>query len=356
MNKKDKSPIGEYRDTAFDSLTKLGDVLPLEAPFGIMIDPANICNFRCMFCPTGDEKLLESVNRPKGIMRFDLFRKIIDDIKCFDKRIKALWLLKDGEPFINKDLERMISYAKQKRVADEIKTTSNGSLITRDRAIDIIDAGLDFIRISIEHVNPEKYREITRTFSDYERIRKNVEILFREKEDRGSSLKIHVKIVDVGLSLEEKNIFIKDFEYISDSLNIETLMGWSNTSKKDFTLGLEVELAMSSAAQLKYDRKVCPEPFKGMAVNFDGQVSVCCVDWSLGTIIGDVSKENLVDIWNGEKMYKLRNLHLKGQRNQIECCSDCQFMLGVPSLSDIDDCAEFLIKKYEDRFVQSDRG
>ena len=165
-----------------------------------------------------------------------------------------------------------------------------------------------------------------------------------------------MKIVDVGLTEVDKRKFIRDFEDISDSLNIETLMGWSNSSMKDFTLGQEVELAMSSAAQLKHDRKVYPEPFKGMAVNFNGQVSVCCVDWSFGTIIGDVSQENLVDIWNGKRMYELRMLHLKDQRNRIECCSDYQYILGIPALSEIDGCAVDLIGRYEERFdLKEDR-
>ena len=40
--------------------------------------PANT-NFKCVFCPTGDSELLKSVNRPKGMMDLDLFKKVVDD-------------------------------------------------------------------------------------------------------------------------------------------------------------------------------------------------------------------------------------------------------------------------------------
>lgn len=51
---------------------------------------------------------------------------------------------------------------------------------------------------------------------------------------------------------------IKTLKNISDSLNIETLMGWSKSEEKDFTLGKAVEYGMSGAVQLKGDRKVYP--------------------------------------------------------------------------------------------------
>ena len=43
-----------------------------------MIDPSNLCNFRCTFCPTGEKSLLGKYERPKGVMPFELFSKIIN--------------------------------------------------------------------------------------------------------------------------------------------------------------------------------------------------------------------------------------------------------------------------------------
>ena len=77
-----------------------------------MIDPSNVCNFKCTFCPTGDKELLDSVNRPLGIMAYDLFTKIIDDLRDFPGKLKSLRLFKDGEPFVNKRMIDMIRYAK----------------------------------------------------------------------------------------------------------------------------------------------------------------------------------------------------------------------------------------------------
>ena len=60
--------------------TKLENVIPLEVPFVIYVDPSDVCNFRCKFCPTGDIPLMKKVGRSLKVMDFGLYKKIIDDI------------------------------------------------------------------------------------------------------------------------------------------------------------------------------------------------------------------------------------------------------------------------------------
>lgn len=329
-------------------LRQLSPKLPLKTPFSVLIDPSNICNFRCTFCPTGYPGLIKKAGRPKGMMNFSLFTKIIDEMQGFDQKMEKINLYKDGEPFLNKNLDKMISYAKRKNIAKNISTTSNGSLMDKTRAIEVIEAGLDIIKISVENVSDEGYKRTTRTITKYDTIRKNVEFLFNEKEKRGAGLKIFAKINDVDLSDFEKERFIKDFSPISDSINVTPLNGWNNSYGYDFTLGLGPSINTTAYANtpLKKDRKICPDIFYSMSVNFNGLVSTCCVDWSLGLVIGDASKENIVDVWRGEKLQKLRMLHLEGKRDKIRICSNCQVIQSAPIESDIDDDSERLLKLY----------
>lgn len=334
--------------TANFKYEKLITLLPLDTPLSLLIDPTNLCNFQCKFCPTGDKKLLKSVNRPSGMMDYKLFCKIIDDASGFNKKIRRINVYKDGEPFLNKEVCEMIHYAKIKGVAESIETTTNAALIDEEIAFNIVNSGLDAIRISVEHVNDEGYKNITQTFSDYEKIKKNVGFLFKEKEKRNSDLKVNVKIIDVNLSKEEKQKFFDDFSPISDYVHIDTLMGWSNADKKDFTLGKEVDTGMNSETPLKADRIICPEPFKTLSINFNGEVSICCVDWAMSTVIGNVKEENLVDIWNGAKLKEFRKIQVSGKRKDLKPCSNCQYIQGLNVLSDLDDYADELNKILEE--------
>ncbi|HLD69127.1 MAG TPA: radical SAM protein, partial [Candidatus Omnitrophota bacterium] len=158
-------------------LHRLRDVLPLSTPFSILVDPSNACNFKCTFCPTGDNELLQSVNRPLGLMSLALFCKIVEDMKGFDRKLIKLFMYKDGEPFLNKELANMIAYAKKAGVAESIEITSNGALINEAWAGKILDAGLDGLRVSVEHVHDAGYKKITQTNTTYEAVRKNIEYL-----------------------------------------------------------------------------------------------------------------------------------------------------------------------------------
>lgn len=72
---------------------KLEEHIPLAVPFIINVDPADVCNLQCVFCPTGDRELMRKTpGRYHGVMEFDLFKKIVDDIGAFGKPLKVLRL------------------------------------------------------------------------------------------------------------------------------------------------------------------------------------------------------------------------------------------------------------------------
>ena len=63
-----------------------------------------------------------------------------------------------------------------------------------------------------------------------------------------------------------------------------------------------------------------------MAINSDGSVVVCCVDWSRKTLCGNVRNSSLLDIWNGEAINNIRKIHLRGERYNIDSCRFCKRM------------------------------
>ena len=93
--------------------TPLEKIIPLSTPMILFVDPASICNFKCKFCPTGNPELIKNSGRWQGLMDFDLYKKIIDDLGDFEEPLKVLRLYKEGEPFLNKQLTDMIRYAKR---------------------------------------------------------------------------------------------------------------------------------------------------------------------------------------------------------------------------------------------------
>lgn len=76
---------------------------------------------------------------------------------------------------------------------------------------------------------------------------------------------------------------------------------------------------------------ICLDFLNHMAINKDGEVSICVrFDPKKIGLIGNANKEQLIDIWNGEKRMKWLECHREGMRNKVPLCSYCHFW-GVPT-------------------------
>ena len=316
---------------------RLAAHLPLSVPFSVQIDPSNLCNFRCPFCPTGHPDLLTQVGRGRGqLLDFALFEKLIGEMRTFPRPLKTLALHKDGEPLLHPRLAEMAALARDSGVAERIVLLTNGALLTRERSSALLRAGVDVIRISVEHVHDAGYRERTRTFSDYARIVANVRALREERDRLGSSLFIGAKIIDLGLSRAEQETFARDFGPLCDEIGRTTAQGWSYSELFDFTLGTRPEVSLDGRTPLNPCRVVCPFPFYTLAVNANGLVSPCSDDWAMKAIVGDANTESLVEIWNGPRLADFRRMHLAGRRSENPACRNCHCVQGAPEDCDLD--------------------
>jgi MoaA/NifB/PqqE/SkfB family radical SAM enzyme len=322
-----------------ENRTKLETVIPLKTPFIIFIDPSDACNFGCKFCPTGDKELMRKIGRPSKVMDLELYKKIIDDICKFEKPIKVLRLYKDGEPLLNPKFVEMIKYAKEKKCAERIDTTTNASLLTPKKNIEMIDAGLDRINISIEGVNAQQYKDFSNYNIDFNKLVDNIRHLYENRKN----CEIIIKIPGDTISEEDKKTFLETFGDIADGVFIEhTMSCWPEFELKDVEINKEVGIYGQEIKEVQ----VCPYVFYSFSVNSDGLASACFLDWSRKLIIGDAKTESIQEIWNGEKLKNLQKMFLKTERKQHPICKDCgQMSHGLPD--DIDKFAEILLKKVE---------
>ncbi len=318
--------------------TKLETVIPLQTPFIINVDPADSCNFECSFCPTGDRQLMKDIGRPFKTMDFDVYKKIIDDIKEFSEPLKVLRLYKDGEPMLNPHFADMIRYAKESGNILKVDTTTNASLLSPKRNLEIIDAGLDRINISVEGVNAEQYKKFSNYKIDFDKFVENVKHFYENRKQ----CEVVVKINGDTLSEDDKKLFIDTFKNIADGVYIEHIMScWPEFELRD---GLEVNQDHGIYGQEIKEVSVCPYVFYSFSLNSDGQASLCFLDWSRKLLIGDVRVQSVKDIWLGDKMRDYQKMFLRHDRKNHPVCGNCgQMTHGMPD--DIDAFADEILKK-----------
>ncbi len=320
--------------------TPLQDVIPLSTPFIVNVDPASACNFNCSFCPTGHDALIRETGRFQGVMKYELFQKLVDDLQEFDQPLKVLRLYKDGEPFLNKRLPDMIRYAKASGRVPYVDTTTNGSLFTPERLAAVLEAGLDKINISVDGMSNAQYREFTGFDLDFERFVDNVRWLYANKGDCEVMVKIPAELLKAG----QRELFLQTFGNHCDRIFIENFAPcWPEFDVEAHT-GFTISQGIYQQEVQRTD--TCPYIFYSMSVNADGQVSSCFLDWRRKLTIGDVRHESLADIWRGDAMNALRLQHLQGQRHGNPVCGSCgQLTHCLPD--NIDPWREKLLARFE---------
>jgi len=297
--------------------TPLETVIPLSVPMVLFVDPVSTCNFRCKFCPTGDRELIDKTGRYQGRLDYAVFTKVIDDLKEFDRPIKVLRMYKEGEPLLHTRFADMVKYAKDSGYVEFIDTTTNGYLLTPTNSLRIIKAGIDRINISIDGLSDEQYLEFTQTKVNFNQLVENIRFLYEHKGE----CEICIKVVGDILSETDKKRFFDIFGDIADRVSIENIAPcWPEFDIEEHT---GVEITEGIYGQDIAETKVCPYIFYSMAVNSDGTVSLCFLDWARKLNIGDAKKQSLKDIWQGDAIFNHQLQHLQGNRKKNSVCRDC---------------------------------
>ncbi len=309
----------------------LADILPLETPLSIQIFPTLACNFKCVYC-------IHSHSQPSSSDKFldpSLFYKLCGDLEEFPNQIKVMFFSGLGEPLLHPQLPEMISAAK--RVAEEVVVITNGSLLNRNMAERLMFSGLDVIRISLQGLTSEEYASVCGRKIDYNDFMRNIASL----REFSGKLKVYVNIPDICVNSDiKKEEFFRQYGNICDGALIQVTVPKHNGidyAKIESDFGKAI-----NAEALREDVLVCPLLFYSAALGTNGEVYPCC--WSHPDnklMLGNIKNESFHAIWNGEELKRLRKIHLKRKRFDLDVCGKKCDQHDI-----IDDQSDALYKKF----------
>lgn len=297
----------EYRKKWTENAEKLiVEKFPLHLDIGI----TNACNLKCTFCAR-TVRVEEGKWRKAQHMSMDLFKKIIDEATEIGTYSINLNLL--NEPLIHPQLSEMVRYAKQKGIVD-VFFHSHGGLLTPEKAGELLESGLDRLLISIDSPYREKYNKI-RVMSDFDLVVDNLKRFKKMRDEKGLlSPVIRVSFIQFpDVTTEELEDAKELFLQFADAIGFQQYVD----PRKE--IGKDIDYPSGYKSDF-----ICQQPFTRLSIIEDGRVSPCCIDYDQQLILGDVSKENLVDIWNSEKLKKIRETMLRGEFYKIPACATCE--------------------------------
>ena len=302
--------------------TPLRDVLPLDTPYLIQVFPVYACNFHCNFCLHALDRSKHGYISDTTLMDLVLYKKCIDDMKQFPRKLKMLRFAAIGEPLLHPQITDMIAYAKQAGIADSVDIVTNGSLLTHELSEKLIDSGLDRLRISVDGISDESFAANTGTKVDF---RKYVEQIGYFHE-HNKSTHIYIKIIDYMIQKpEERERFFTTFEPICNSIAVEHLTPTiAEIDYDSFSGDIRADKPQNGDVLLQTD--ICPQGFYMMQINPDGKVVPCC-SMKYPAVLGDVKTTSVPEVWNGREFNNFRLRMLDGVKNAGRVCAGCKLYL-----------------------------
>lgn len=299
----------------------------LSAPLTVFLELTTLCNLRCKHCFHNDRISHNS-------MLFEQAKAIIDQL--YERGIVNI-KISGGEPFLNPDFLKILTYLDEKKINYIVYT--NGLFIDENVLHLKKLKFLSYIRVSMDgpsEINDSIRGEGTfyRTILGIKRLEKEdipcqinftitnsnyvsiEDFCLQLKEEHKIKSKIHVGFVKIsGLAKEnlqhcftDPDVFEKQILEIKDSIN--------NCDNID-----EFKLLPSIYFKLYGNRFGCPAGRTTLTIKSNGDVFPCGLfsgneEFNCGNIL----QQSLINIWNSKKMKDFRNIPIATQ------CKNCDLL------------------------------
>ncbi|OFZ18767.1 MAG: hypothetical protein A2Z20_01410 [Bdellovibrionales bacterium RBG_16_40_8] len=259
----------------------------------IYIEISNICNLQCDFCP--------EVNRQKKIMSYELFTKIIDQVKDLTKEVTFHLM---GEPLAHPKIKEFVDYCAQAKLP--INLTTNGTLLQNKNNIEVLLSPIiRQVNFSLQSLSANFTKKDAEQFLN--KIFLFTERAFSERPD----LYINYRLWNIG-SDEMRNMVtgfrkshrIKNRLY----LHFDSRFNWPSLMSEESS-----------------DRGFCYGLKSHFGIHADGTVVPCCLDKEADIALGSVVTHNALEILNNLRACNLREGFARFELRE-ELCRHCSFI------------------------------
>ena len=276
------------------------------------------CNLNCPQCDVGNK----FTNRKNSHLNYDEYCKIMSEIGT--TMLDAIFYFQ-GEPLLNKNFSKYISYAKLYNIYTI--TSTNAQLIDKNLAKNIVKSGLDRIIISVDGTTQDVY-EIYRKGGLLEKTIKGIEYLKEAKKELNSKtpcieaqfivFKFNQHQIDEFKKLAPKwgadKISIKTAQIHSPNENSEiipTIEKYSRYYKKDGEWKIKKKFT-----------KACFRAWNGIVVSADENILPCCFDKQEKYIYGNIKEGKIEKLWKNNKSNEFLK-KLLTDRASFDICRNC---------------------------------
>ena len=322
----------------------------------LFFELTNKCNFHCDFCPS------DSQTRVHGYMDLDLTKRLYDEAS--EKNLtNYVFLHIMGEPTLHPQLKEILAYGASKNVGTYL--TTNGSTLVAKVVPRILDTLYGTLAISLMTPTEDTYHYRGKVGLTWKRYIENIRATVREYLKRlgdGKAIRSNIELrvmvtkdsnvcVDIIESSDEAHAILNEwYDFIAlveqelgmapfnrKELNPEGLLGSSGEhalKKYQLQHGLVLSFweaftfantRVSDECDIKEKEEAifCDHPFKQLGVLWNGDVTMCCLDYDGELVVGNIKDSSIETMLNSDAANKIR-ASMFGRSPLADVCRKCQ--------------------------------
>jgi len=261
----DKGDVIKIRKSQSENVTINDEMDALQS---ITINPTELCNRTCHFCPRHDPKIYPNQNLH---MSEETAKRLASELKSIDYKNKVIWS-GNGEPLLNKNILNLIKIVNDDNPQLRVhEVNTNGDKLNQSMIDNLYFVGINHIMVSV-YDGEETFEKFTKLFENYDSNRYTL----------------------------RKSYY--------DNLDLTDFTNRGGTTQLN--------------SHVKFNGNKCYLPFYKLFMDWNGDILLCCEDWR--KITKDILKFNInthsiKEIWLSEVLNKYRTRLKEGDRSLSPC-------------------------------------
>lgn len=277
-------------------------------PAYLRFETSSVCNLRCAGCAIGGATNKSIAQNSNAFVSFDNFKKNIADFLPYLLKVN---LYDEGEPLLNKEIYKIISYLNSQNVCSCISTNFSIKFSENDLK-NLVESKLDHLIIALDGYDQESYSKY-RIGGDFQLVMQNLSNLQKLITQYNSPMKIETQYIEFPDSDIETREKVKD---LASSLNV-----WRHTViEKGSREGWEGYYFKGTPDQRR--ELGCYYIWFSGSILTNGEYYCCDFGEDTGMeVIGNAADFKTKNLHNNEFTKNIRKSFKKGELNKI--CAIC---------------------------------
>ena len=309
-------------------------------PKNIMVELSNACNHKCIFCSN------PKMTREKGRVDPALLFQIMTEAYSLGSR--EIGFYTTGDPFIHKDLTQFVAKAKEMGYTYTYIST-NGALATPEKIRDLVDAGIDSIKFSINAGTRETYK-VVHGRDDWDIVIANLKFISELRKTLDRPLRLGITYVVLNQNQHEIDSFYSEMtDYVDDIYFSGCGVQGGYMLENDGVLNSDIEPTVMQAP--------CNMLFNRAHITCEGYLTLCCIDYQNYLALCDLREISLIEAWHAPLFQQMRQRHIQKDLAGTLChnCINQVITQIEPLREDLATLVDFQAQSNQNKETQRER-